>query len=227
MVRAIWIVLGICGFLAATVPDPARAHFVSAAALSDAAGAMPVLGVHYQRFNRSTRRTAYRDHHRTHFRRGYRAGYRHGFVGAPVIAHRQRIRRHHRTHFVRGYRRGFRAGEAALLRQVKQEQAVAAASAAAIEADRMAGPVRAVSYYGSRYYRGPRTAPPPGVLRKVQSVRLAPATRRTAPPRRTASPRGLEPWSTAWVRSCQARYKTFDPKTGFYTPRAGEKRFCE
>ncbi|MEM1045942.1 MAG: BA14K family protein [Pseudomonadota bacterium] len=224
MVRAIFL-LGAFAFLAATVPDPARAHFVSAAGLSDAAGAMPVLSVHYQRFNRNTRRTAYRDHHRIHFRRGFRAGYRHGFVGTPVIAHRHRIRRHHRTHFLRGYRRGFRAGEAALLRQVWQEQA-AAASAAAIGTDRMAGPVRAVSYYGSRYYRGPRTAPPPGVVRKVQSARLTPTVRRTAPPPRKAVSGDLEPWSTAWVRSCQARYKTFDPKTGFYIPRPGEKRFC-
>ncbi|MDW9481229.1 hypothetical protein GOB57_21530 [Sinorhizobium meliloti] len=41
---------------------------------------------------------------------------------------------------------------------------------------------------------------------------------------RAASPR---PWSPAWYRWCDERYRSFDPKFGTYVGFDGRKRFCE
>jgi len=49
--------------------------------------------------------------------------------------------------------------------------------------------------------------------------------RRHRPVRRHYA-RGLEPWTAAWVRSCSARYRTFNPRTGYYFYKVGRKRFC-
>ena len=35
-----------------------------------------------------------------------------------------------------------------------------------------------------------------------------------------------EPWSAGWVRSCSARYRTFNPRTGYYFYKRGKQRFC-
>jgi len=40
------------------------------------------------------------------------------------------------------------------------------------------------------------------------------------------SHRRYEPWTAAWVRSCSARYRTFNPRTGYYFYKRGHKRFC-
>lgn len=38
-------------------------------------------------------------------------------------------------------------------------------------------------------------------------------------------PRRIEPWSREWYRACGARYRSFDPSTGTYLTRGGQ-RFC-
>ncbi len=37
---------------------------------------------------------------------------------------------------------------------------------------------------------------------------------------------GHEPWSAAWLASCSARYRTFNPRTGSYFYKPGRQRFC-
>jgi hypothetical protein len=36
-----------------------------------------------------------------------------------------------------------------------------------------------------------------------------------------------EPWTREWFRACEARYRSFNPRTGTYTTYGGEKRFCQ
>ncbi|MEZ5839049.1 MAG: BA14K family protein [Hyphomicrobiales bacterium] len=36
-----------------------------------------------------------------------------------------------------------------------------------------------------------------------------------------------KPWSPAWYDYCAARYKSFNPRTGYYTVKGGGKRFCK
>ncbi len=38
-------------------------------------------------------------------------------------------------------------------------------------------------------------------------------------------PRRIEPWTREWYRACSARYRSFDPSTGTYLTRGGQ-RFC-
>lgn len=35
-----------------------------------------------------------------------------------------------------------------------------------------------------------------------------------------------EPWSRDWFEACDARYRTFDPRTGTYVAKGGKRRFC-
>lgn len=35
-----------------------------------------------------------------------------------------------------------------------------------------------------------------------------------------------EPWSREWFEACDARYNTFDPRTGTYVARGGKRKFC-
>nr|WP_311766177.1 BA14K family protein [Neorhizobium tomejilense] len=37
----------------------------------------------------------------------------------------------------------------------------------------------------------------------------------------------IRPWSTSWYRWCDARYRSFDPRTGTYRDHDGRVRFCE
>lgn len=37
----------------------------------------------------------------------------------------------------------------------------------------------------------------------------------------------LRPWSHAWYRWCDARYRSFDPRSGTYVGMDGRRRFCE
>ncbi|MXN63489.1 hypothetical protein GR183_01105 [Stappia sp. GBMRC 2046] len=37
---------------------------------------------------------------------------------------------------------------------------------------------------------------------------------------------GYEPWSPAWFRYCRAKYRSFDPDTGYYLAYSGQYRFC-
>lgn len=45
------------------------------------------------------------------------------------------------------------------------------------------------------------------------------------PPRRSRG--GLEPWSPEWYDYCESRYRSFNPRTGYFTTYGGEKRFCQ
>lgn len=35
-----------------------------------------------------------------------------------------------------------------------------------------------------------------------------------------------EPWSPEWYDYCSAKYRSFNPKTGYFTTYGGEQRFC-
>lgn len=37
---------------------------------------------------------------------------------------------------------------------------------------------------------------------------------------------GLEPWSPEWYDYCEGKYRSFNPRTGYYTTYGGEQRFC-
>ena len=34
------------------------------------------------------------------------------------------------------------------------------------------------------------------------------------------------PWTAAWYEYCHARYRSFNPHTGYFTTYSGRKRFC-
>jgi len=36
----------------------------------------------------------------------------------------------------------------------------------------------------------------------------------------------VQPWSPAWYRSCRVRYRSFDPRTGYYVVGGGRRVFC-
>jgi len=36
----------------------------------------------------------------------------------------------------------------------------------------------------------------------------------------------VEPWSREWFEACDARYRSFDPRTGTFVTRTGQRRFC-
>jgi hypothetical protein len=50
---------------------------------------------------------------------------------------------------------------------------------------------------------------------------------RQQPERYEPRPVALRPWSSSWYRWCDARYRSFDPRTGTYVGFDGRKRFCE
>ncbi|MCZ7860837.1 BA14K family protein [Agrobacterium salinitolerans] len=50
---------------------------------------------------------------------------------------------------------------------------------------------------------------------------------RQPPDRFEPRPVALRPWSPAWYRWCDARYRSFDPRSGTYISFDGRKRFCE
>lgn len=60
-----------------------------------------------------------------------------------------------------------------------------------------------------------RVAPPP------PPPFVAPS--RTAPPRSYGRP---EPWTRAWYNYCHQKYRSFNPRTGYFTTYSGQKRFC-
>ncbi len=35
-----------------------------------------------------------------------------------------------------------------------------------------------------------------------------------------------EPWSPAWYDYCRSKYRSFNPKTGYFTAYSGQKKFC-
>lgn len=47
------------------------------------------------------------------------------------------------------------------------------------------------------------------------------------PPRGRGDRLLLKPWTTPWYRWCDARYRSFDPRSGTYRDRDGSIRFCE
>ncbi|PTW58736.1 outer membrane protein with glycine zipper [Breoghania corrubedonensis] len=49
--------------------------------------------------------------------------------------------------------------------------------------------------------------------------------RRGPPPARQGGGR-FEPWSPAWHDYCSRKYRSFNPRTGYYTTYGGEQRFC-
>ncbi|MCS4089031.1 BA14K family protein [Rhizobium sp. BK176] len=50
---------------------------------------------------------------------------------------------------------------------------------------------------------------------------------RQPPDRFQPRPVTLRPWSPGWYRWCDARYRSFDPRSGTYIDRTGRQRFCE
>lgn len=46
---------------------------------------------------------------------------------------------------------------------------------------------------------------------------------RQAPARAQGRP---EPWSPAWYDYCGSKYRSFNPKTGYFTTYGGDKKFC-
>jgi hypothetical protein len=38
---------------------------------------------------------------------------------------------------------------------------------------------------------------------------------------------GYEPWTPEWYRYCSQRYRSFNPKTGYYKTSSGQQRFCQ
>ncbi|WP_246270382.1 BA14K family protein [Hongsoonwoonella zoysiae] len=44
------------------------------------------------------------------------------------------------------------------------------------------------------------------------------------PPRPQIS---YEPWTPEWYRYCRAKYRSFNPDTGYYIAYSGQYRFCE
>ena len=44
------------------------------------------------------------------------------------------------------------------------------------------------------------------------------------------APRGVvkvrRPWTRAWVRSCSKRFRSFNPRTGYYRTYSGRLVFC-
>lgn len=35
-----------------------------------------------------------------------------------------------------------------------------------------------------------------------------------------------QPWTRAWYRYCTSKFRSFNPRTGYYTTYSGRKRFC-
>lgn len=50
---------------------------------------------------------------------------------------------------------------------------------------------------------------------------------RQPPDRFQSRPVSLRPWSPGWYRWCDARYGSFDRRSGTYIDRYGRERFCE
>lgn len=50
---------------------------------------------------------------------------------------------------------------------------------------------------------------------------------RYPPDRYEPRPVSVRPWSPAWYRWCDARYRSFDPRSGTYVGHDGRARFCE
>ena len=68
-------------------------------------------------------------------------------------------------------------------------------------------------YYRRNYYIGSHPAPP----RYSYPLTIAPQPRWYGRP---------APWSPAWFDACSARYRSFDPHTGYFTTYSGRKVFC-
>jgi len=83
---------------------------------------------------------------------------------------------------------------------------IAGFAAGAVIGGALAGP----AYYPAPYYYGP--AP----------VYVEPAPVYVAPSRVVV----YEPWSPRWVEYCGSRYRTFDPRTGYFIGNGGVRRFC-
>ena len=45
-------------------------------------------------------------------------------------------------------------------------------------------------------------------------------------PARYYVPDGLQPWTHAWYRYCDERYRSFDPRSGTYMGYDGARHFC-
>ncbi|WP_244318536.1 BA14K family protein [Roseibium hamelinense] len=51
-----------------------------------------------------------------------------------------------------------------------------------------------------------------------------------APRRRYVAPAPVyyraQPWTPAWYQYCSAKYRSFNPRTGYYLAYSGQYRFC-
>ncbi len=73
-------------------------------------------------------------------------------------------------------------------------------------------PVYAEPVYGEPVYREPRVRPSP--------------VRRYYEPQVVYANRSIEPWSPAWYRYCESRYRSFNARTGTFVGYDGVARFC-
>ena len=69
-----------------------------------------------------------------------------------------------------------------------------------------------------RYYRVRRAAPP-AVVYYEEPRRVYRVERRVVRG-------GYEPWTDAWYDYCEARYRSFNPRTGTYRGYDGKNHFC-
>ncbi|SNY94196.1 BA14K-like protein [Cohaesibacter sp. ES.047] len=76
-----------------------------------------------------------------------------------------------------------------------------------------------------RHYRGDRRYRHYRKDRRHRGYRYDLPRRHYRPvrPRHYARPR---PWSGAWYSYCHSKYRSFNPRTGYYTTYSGRKRFC-
>ncbi len=83
-----------------------------------------------------------------------------------------------------------------------------------------------------RYYNPPRRyyrpAPPPPRYYRPAPPRyyrpVAPRYYRPAPPPRYYG--RPAPWTPEWYSYCHSKYRSFNPRTGYFTTYGGRQRFC-
>jgi len=51
--------------------------------------------------------------------------------------------------------------------------------------------------------------------------------RNARPARQPVYQGGYKPWTPEWYRYCSQRYRSFNPKTGYFRTNSGQQRFCQ
>jgi hypothetical protein len=81
-----------------------------------------------------------------------------------------------------------------------------------------AGAVVGSALAAPTYYPEPYYAPAP--------VYVAPAPAYVPAPVVTTAPVVYQAWTPAWVHYCTVRYRSFNPRTGYFVASGGGRRFC-